>query len=328
MQTATSSTAHSVADLLAMAKVLQESGHFSVLRNLVDSSSFIPTGKLPENPEDLINCIYVDVETTGKEVDDEIIQLSMIKATVNRVDGGIVAISNMYNRYHEPRKAISEEITALTGITAETVEGHSIDESEVADFIQDADLMVAHEATFDRAMMENNLPLVTTLIKSKSWACSRMDIPWKDLGYSNAKQEYLVFKAGFSYQAHRADLDTLALVQLMDSALNAEGGEPFKPMKLLYDNAMKSTCKIWALAAPFSAKDALKARGYFWSDGTKGDHKAWWIVLDESQEKLERDWLNREVYGRPVDVSVEYFDAKTRYSDPLSPRPIKSPSFI
>ena len=53
-----------------------------------------------------------------------------------------------------PGVDISSFITELTGITNEMVSGKHIDGSSVSEFLKDVDLIIAHNAKFDRAFFE------------------------------------------------------------------------------------------------------------------------------------------------------------------------------
>jgi DNA polymerase-3 subunit epsilon len=80
----------------------------------------------------------------------------------------------------------------------------------------------------------------------------------------------------------------------------------------LLSASAKPSYRLQATAAPFDAKDLLKARGYRWD----GPNKVWQTRLDdEAQLQAECDWLKAAVYAnRPARVQVERFDAGTRYS--------------
>lgn len=73
---------------------------------------------------------------------------------------------------------IPEEITKITGITQEMVQGKLIDPADVEKFAADADLIIAHNAGFDRKFLEKFAPA----FERKPWACSMAQIPWKEEG--------------------------------------------------------------------------------------------------------------------------------------------------
>jgi len=50
------------------------------------------------------------------------------------------------------------EVTKITGITGAMVVGHRIDEAAVAAFVADANIVIAHNANFDRKFAEGLRP--------------------------------------------------------------------------------------------------------------------------------------------------------------------------
>lgn len=47
----------------------------------------------------------------------------------------------------------------------------------------------------------------------------------------------------------------------------------------LYQESQTSRVSVLAENSPLDMKDALKARGYRWSDGSDGRAKCWWIEV-------------------------------------------------
>ena len=88
------------------------------------------------------------------------------------------------------------------------------------------------------------------------------------------------------------------------------------PLKLLLQSARKKTVRIWAVGAPFDAKDALKARRYRWNSGDDKRPKAWYRDVREDEQAAEQKWLADVVYGGASGKwKVDVLDARTRYSD-------------
>ena len=96
--------------------------------------------------------ICLDTETTGLDETAEIIEIGMVKV----VDGQIV---DRFNQLIKPLKSIPENITQLTGIDNAMVcdqPSWSEVEAQILDFIGE-DLLVAHNVSFDRSMLERHL---------------------------------------------------------------------------------------------------------------------------------------------------------------------------
>lgn len=158
------------------------------------------------------------------------------------------------------------------------VAGQAIDPSEVEAFSQEAVLVIAHNAGFDRRFLEKLAPAFA----HKAWACSQSQIDWAGEGLEGTRLSYLVAGAGFFYDSHRAVNDCLAAIELLAAPLPRS---TVSGLSQLLENARKPSWRIWAENAPFDLKDALKARGYRWNpDGTPFP-KAWYTdVPDENRQ--------------------------------------------
>jgi DNA polymerase-3 subunit epsilon len=72
--------------------------------------------------------------------------------------------------------------------------------------------------------------------------------------------------------------------------------------------------RLWAEQSPFELKDALKRRGYRWSDGADGRPRSWYVDLDESRLDDEIAFLRTEIYLREAEPSVQTLTALDRFS--------------
>ena len=93
---------------------------------------------------------------------------------VNEKSGDIINVIDEYESLQQPDGIITQTITNVTGITNEMVEGRSIDWNYVNNIVQSVDIMVAHNARFDRGFFD----LVSDFSKEKIWCCSVNDINW------------------------------------------------------------------------------------------------------------------------------------------------------
>jgi DNA polymerase-3 subunit epsilon len=254
--------------------------------------------------------MFVDVETTGLDhQSDEIIELAMVPFTYGP-DGQVYEVKEPFQRFNQPSKPISAEITKLTGITDEMVAGHVIDPAEVQAFAQDAVLTIAHNAGFDRRFMEKLAPAFAL----KGWACSQSQIDWASEGMEGTRLSYLVARAGYFYAKHRAVNDCLAAIELLAAPLPVNEGTG---LNALLTNARKPTWRIWAENSPFDLKDVLKARGYRWNpDGTPFP-KSWFVDVADDQREAELLFLQTEIYQREIQLLTRKIDAFNRFSDRL-----------
>ena len=172
-----------------------------------------------------------------------------------------------------------------------------------------ADLVLAHNAGFDRPFVETRLPQFAAL----NWACSFADIDWRKEGHGSAKLEYLAMEKGWFYDAHRAQVDCHALLRVLSAPLKAaENAQPLTGLQQLFKSAQNARTIVKALGSPFETKDKLKARGYRWD----AEARVWYTAV-KSAEALDAEaaWLKTEVYaGRAARIGLETQDALVQFS--------------
>lgn len=247
---------------------------------------------------------FLDVETTGKNrQDDGIVELAVKVVSVDEKTGEIISINDQYESFNDPGIPMTDEASAVNGITDEMVEGKEIDWNLVKNIFNKSNLIVSHNASFDRAFIDRALPES----RKKLWACSINDIDWIQRGFTNFKQELLCIWHGFYYDSHRAMNDVDALIHLLTHDFYKDE----KPILELIENSMTIYYKISALKSPFATKDTLKARNYFW-DGSK---KCWWKRITRSEIALEEKWLAENVYSGYFQGRVEEIALVDKYKD-------------
>jgi DNA polymerase-3 subunit epsilon len=288
--------------LAAMANMLANSGDYRILRRLVPRTEFTPA-----NGQPIKSGILLDVETTGLDpVRDEVIELAMVKFDY-LPNGTITRIADVFTALNQPSISIPPAIVELTGITDEIVAGHQIDGEAVAAFAENAVIVIAHNASFDRKFTERYWPI----FQHKAWGCSATEVDWRKHGFDGSRLGHLLAGAGLFHQAHRAIDDCHALLEILALELPTLGKPAFAA---LLERARKKTMRVWAEQSPFDLKDELKRRGYRWSDGADGRPKSWYIDVDESQQAEEIAFLRTTIYLRDVDPRVQALNAISRFS--------------
>jgi DNA polymerase-3 subunit epsilon len=135
-----------------------------------------------------------------------------------------------------------------------------------------------------------------------------MGIDWKKEGSGSAKLEFLASERGWFYEAHRAQVDCHALLQVLSTPLS----DGQTGLARLLAGAGQTRYKLRATGAPFESKDKLKARGYRWD----AEGRVWWCSLaSEALLAAECEWLRAEVYGRrQATVQLEALDSRVQFS--------------
>ena len=257
-----------------------------------------------------VTFVVVDLETTGSRAKtgpnghhDAITEIGAVKVRGGEVIGEFATLV-------DPGRGIPPQIVELTGISDAMVRNAPRIAAVLPMFLEFArgTVLVAHNAGFDRPLLERRMPVYETL----RWACSVVDVPWEAEGYSGAKLQYLAIQQGFFFEGHRSEIDCRALLEVLSRPLPKSGGTG---LALLLQRAAESRLRLWAINSPFETKDVLRARGYRWDPA-----KRCWHILVAGRDAAveEAAWLKAEVYGgRGVEIDVEVIDATVRFS----PRP-------
>ncbi len=292
-----------------MAQRLEQAPDYRVLRRLVPVTDFGPApapADATQTGSGFRRVLVLDTETTGlAHQGDKIIELAMLLVDVDVVTGLPFGPVTLFEGFEDPGMPIPAEAQQVTGINDDMVRGHRLDDRQVEAMVARADLVVAHNAGFDRPFVEARFPCFS----GKAWACSFADIDWKAAGASSSKLSALAQDHGWFYDAHRAQVDCHALLQVLSRPV---GREPVTGLARLIAAAAQPSFKLRATGSPFESKDRLKSRGYRWD----GDAKVWYCtVTDVERLDAELQWLKAQVYGRrSAQVEIEALDAAVRYS--------------
>ena len=291
-----------VEELEQMAELLDVHPDYKVLRRMPGDRVEI----VPARGGNHLRIAILDVETTGLQFGkDRIIELGVVLVEVDPETHRALGVIDAFQGFEDPGFSIPAETTAINGITDAQVAGHRLDDARLAAMFANVDLVVAHNAGFDRKFVEQRLPFFQAL----NWACSQTQINWKAAGVASAKLEYLASQFGFFYDAHRAQTDCLALMRVLTAPMPT--GES-AALAQLVAQAREPVMRIWATNSHFDSKDALKSRGYGWDP----QRRCWNIRVKKADIRDEAYWLRDHVYGgREVTLEFEALDAKVLFSD-------------
>jgi DNA polymerase-3 subunit epsilon len=234
-----------------------------------------------------------------------VIELAVVVFEYCRESGTVGRVLGTYDGLEDPGQPIPPESTAIHGITDAMVAGKRIDDAAVARLLEGVGIVIAHNAGFDRKFLEPRLPVFASL----HWGCSWQEVPWSDAGIESSKLEYLAYRYGFFYEGHRAEVDCLALLEVLRQPFARTG---VSALKLLLDSAREPSFRLWANGSPFESKDVLRKRGYWWDAPKRCWSREVW---SKAEVDAELAWLREAVFaGKSVALDLDEFDARTRYS--------------
>ncbi|MFW6029471.1 MAG: exonuclease domain-containing protein [Halanaerobiales bacterium] len=155
---------------------------------------------------------YIDVETTGLSNFDEIIEFAICLFEFEWESGKILGVVDRYSGLREAAVPINPQAEKVHGISAEDIEGKSLDLERITELIGRTDFLISHNVAFDKRFVSKILPSV----KNKKWLCSMKGINWKSKGFkSRGLQKLLLAHEIFIKQEHRAESDVLASLKLL-----------------------------------------------------------------------------------------------------------------
>ncbi|MAI79215.1 MAG: DNA polymerase III subunit epsilon [Deltaproteobacteria bacterium] len=253
-------------------------------------------------PQRIRTGLVLDVEATGLDVEaDEVIELAGRPFEYDWETGCIISVGEAFHSLRDPGVPLQPVITRITGLKDSDLAGQVFDEEAASDLIQGANIIIAHNASYDRPMTERLLGR-----GDKVWACSYRQIDWTELGFPAAKLEVLAIYHGFFFEAHRAGADVDALLHLLTFA-HPESGRPY--LSHLLDAAREPMCRVRAVGAPFESKDQLKQRGYRWD----AKNRYWATEIPEASLSEERLWLESDVYRGAESAEIESIGLSERF---------------
>jgi len=252
--------------------------------------------------------LIADVETTGLSlVNDEVVQIGLLPFTYEPETGRILNIdhANAYEGIREPGVPISEEATLISGLTQEMLVGKEIQNERVEDLVEQAGVVIAHNAKFDRVMVEKLWPAFA----SKHWGCTFTGVDWLREGFTAGKLDYLGYQFGWFFQRHRALSDCEACLSLLAQSLPSQK----TVLEEVRTSALKKEYLIPAVGSPFEAKDILKERGYQWRGKELPNGGVWWTIVGDPESEF--DWLHQEIYRCQKNLPIIEINALNRYSE-------------
>lgn len=252
------------------------------------------------NREKIVKALVLDTETTGTSPErDAIIEFGGRLVEVNRDTGEVLAVGESYQGLQDPGRPLEARIVELTGITDDMLKGKAIDWAKVDRLLAEADLVIAHNAQFDRTFLEAK----SSVARDRPWACTVRQMNWAGKGFASAKLESLARRHGYEVDAHRAFEDVNSLLFLLTHR-DASGHAYFRELILTTE---AGTLRVEAIGSPYDKKDLLKSRGYSWNG------RVWWRYLPPQGQEEEARWLAETIYDGQSKARFTPIAAKDRY---------------
>lgn len=153
----------------------------------------------------------VDTETTGIEEHDEPISVAALLMEVDD-DGVLIREVDSYHGFRSPVVPISPGAFAVHGLSSSDLVGKQIDLARLSRILSSADLLVAHNAKFDRRMIAKLVPSVV----DAEWACTLYGFSFKRALGASRSLDALCAAHGISRpDRHDAMADCRSLAALL-----------------------------------------------------------------------------------------------------------------
>ena len=231
--------------------------------------------------------LVVDTETTGFDsTKDKIIEIGIRPFTYNSDERRIVSAENSYSSFSDPGFKLPENITKITGISDAQLKGRSIDWNIVKDYFDDADIIVAHNATFDRPFIDKNVNYSETV-----WACSWSQINWLAKGFPKSSLDLLTIYHGFYGDAHRAAEDADLLLHLLSFSPPNQSSSYFSELLV---NSHTPYRMVLISNLPYEHREEIKKFRFRWDS----KNKLWYRLISSSNYRNEEIHLITEVCNK------------------------------
>jgi len=268
---------------------LERSGKYKILEKL----SYIPKTDLDPGIEisKLHYGIIVDIECTGLDHSaDEIFNIGIAKFCYD--NAGVIQGHNIgANQYREPAVPISKFISKMTRINPELLKGKSFNDEIINGLLAASDIVVAHNAEFVRPFVD----IRYEASRSKIWLETKSQVEWNDYGLFDLRLIDLAHFFGFTFEAHRAIMKSLAILRIISQS--PQGALKSQSiLQMMLDRSKIPDVRIDAWESPFEKRDLLKNNGYFWNSRRKVWTKSIPCYKYEKEDAFMREQI---YYGEP-----------------------------
>jgi len=190
-----------------------------VRQKIPDAFAGIPvyTGPIEKNQHLLL---IADCETSGPDADHHrLVEIAIVKVVLGPHSDGRMCLLGAIDGYtglQDPGPhPVNPVSMRIHGIPKETLLGKTLDMSHITRVVEGAEAVIAHNVSFDRRFCTKSVPALLGL----PWVCSYIGVPWKALGFKDAKLKTIAKEMGVRIPTHRASGDVGALYEVLNHPL-------------------------------------------------------------------------------------------------------------
>lgn len=261
-----------------------------------------------------LNVTLVDTETTGLDPGShEVIGIGLLCLRVQVSTGRVEGVVATSFQWREPDH-MSAAAEATVGITRARLKGRRFDAPAIDRVLSVTDLVVAHNAAFDRPFLERVFPAFADL----PWACSLTDIAWRtEERLEQASLDFLLSRHGVAPSSGSPEDDCHALACVLAQPLPRSPCTGFRRLILAAD-AVTVDCVL-----PEDEDHAKAGAGILAGLGFRRRGGRWRADCadDACAERLEVQVIDHAV-GNPAFAGLKMWrvDARSRFT--MRSRPV------
>jgi len=161
--------------------------------------------------------LLADCETSGPDAEHHrAVEVAVLKVVVDRrpwAGSRLLGAFDGYVGLQDPgAHPVNPVSMRVHGIPMGQLVGKALDEKQLDRVLSGANLVVAHNASFDRRFLTRAVPALMGMY----WACSYRGVDWKAFGCKAAKLKTLCKHFDLPVPSHRAAGDVAALYRLLE----------------------------------------------------------------------------------------------------------------
>lgn len=166
-------------------------------------------------------------------------------------------------------------------------------------------LVVTHGSDWLRRTSGNGLDALS----SHPWICSRRGVDWRQFGVADTNLEAILTRIGLSF-------DPSSPVGMCHGLLNVLRADTWPrfiepPFAHLLRNVALQRVRVEVSGPTYDHRDALKRRGYRWSEGTGRIARGWFVTVPRSSGTQEVAWINWRLGAEGIRATLRETSVRT-----------------